>query len=92
MKRFAKILVGVMIAAAAFVIAPATALAAPNLEITITMDPEGPYYPGDEYAVSVSVTNTGDVTFSSIEWDYFMNEHQMSQPAIQLTNIAPGDT
>ncbi|MBR2790791.1 MAG: MucBP domain-containing protein, partial [Eggerthellaceae bacterium] len=47
---------------------------------------------GDEYAVSVSVTNTGDVTFSSIEWDYFMNEHQMSQPAIQLTNIAPGDT
>ena len=92
MKRFAKLLAGIMIAAAALILVPATALAAPDLSITITFSPEGPYNVGDEYVTSVSIENTGDVTFATVEWDYFIGDHQMAQPDIQLTGINPGDT
>ncbi len=91
MKRFAKILVGIMIAAAAFVMAPVTALAIPSLDIDITFSPEGPYDSGDSAQVSIKATNTGDVTITSATYAYFLNDYKMGQLVpYQFTNLEPG--
>lgn len=92
MKRFATILACITIAAAALA-APLAAPAAtptPNMEILISTSPEGPFYPGDQVDISVSIINKGDVTFSTVDWAYYMDDRQMALITQPYTNVEPG--